>query len=85
MAPEVVVLAVASLGPGRMVSFRRDTHTTFPMLFDAYGNVASRYRSVACPRSWIIDEEGRIRYSSRPREGCPATIRALRENLNLVE
>jgi peroxiredoxin len=62
--PGLQVLAIASFSPTTATEFRRHTGITFPLLFDSFGNVAQQYRSVICPRCWLVNEQGRVIYSS---------------------
>jgi peroxiredoxin len=79
--PEVAVFGIAAVGSAHVRQFRRATHTTFPILFDANYGVASRYGSLECPRSWLVDESGTVAWTGRPQDGRAAVAKALRRYL----
>jgi peroxiredoxin len=63
-APGTVVLGISTFPPSYLKEFRRATQASFPILFDPSFTVAERYHSMACPRSWVLDEAGRVAYRS---------------------
>jgi peroxiredoxin len=75
--PNVIVLGISTFGPSYLQKFRETTHATFPILFDPGFTVAELYRSVECPRSWVIDERGIVAYASRGRSSGLLTLTKL--------
>jgi len=51
--------------PSHLKEFQHETDATFPILFDPNWNVAERYHSLKCPRSWVIDEHGFVQFGSK--------------------
>jgi peroxiredoxin len=69
----MAVVAVASYKPDHDLKFRQETGATFPILFDTeQRDIATKYDSRICPRVWVLDEQGRILYTSpSPLQGPP--------------
>jgi peroxiredoxin len=79
-APEVNVLGISTVASTYLRAFRDETRVTFPILFDPGFAVAERYRSLHCPRSWVIDESGTVVYASdrtKPAATLPSLMRVL--------
>ena len=77
----LVVLGVSTLGPRDAEQFQRETKITFPLLFDPNYEVADRYDSIHCPRSWLIAEHGRVLYTNGPQEPAKNISAALKRHL----
>jgi cytochrome c biogenesis protein CcmG/thiol:disulfide interchange protein DsbE len=81
MMPGVIVLGVSSLGKGFATGWSETEGVTFPILFDPDHSIAQAYNSINCPRSWVVDQYGRIVYVSRAEESPAALGRALKQYL----
>jgi hypothetical protein len=48
----------------------RGLYASFPIptLFDPNYGVAEEYASTNCPRCWVIDEKGKVVYTSHPHD-----------------
>lgn len=75
----VQILVVSYLDLTAVPAFQRDTNLSAPFLMDPFGDVGARYDSLTCPRCWVIDERGRIRYSNQ------ATISDIGEVVRHIE
>lgn len=61
---QLYVLAVNVEEPSGVVSnFLANRHITFPVLLDSDGDVSALYRVTALPTTYIIDQEGIIRFT----------------------
>jgi peroxiredoxin len=65
------LFAVMAMNRADVAAFRRETGSTFPILFDAGGYVASAYQSEECPVLWLVDERGRVQFTTRGRTDSP--------------
>jgi len=79
----IQLLAVANFSPATAVEFRNATGIKFPLLLDPFGKVAQRYQSTVCPRCWMVDEEGKVTYVSRPRAMPQHTVEELTKVFHL--
>jgi len=78
---DVQVLGISTISPGTIQDWCRSLGVTFPTLFDPNYGVAEVYESTNCPRSWVIDEGGKVVYTSREEDSPSDVIRALQESL----
>jgi peroxiredoxin len=87
-----VMLGLCSFSPDRLVPFIHDTgakHTVY--LFDDHKQVGQRWGSTKCPRTWLIDEKGRISYRHEEPEGemqpspVPLQVRAVLERPQMLQ
>jgi peroxiredoxin len=60
----------ALLQPGEENAFRESTGFRAPFLVDPENDVEFLYDSTECPRLWVIDESGIVRYTN-PTAGTP--------------
>lgn len=58
----------------RGAAFRRGTGFRWPLLSDSDGRVAAEYRSAECPRVWLIDRRGVVRYRNLTNLDPPRAI-----------
>jgi peroxiredoxin len=65
-SPDVIILGIATNGPGEIDGFRRATKVTFPLLFDRDYDRHRLDEQIRCPSTVAIDEEGRITSLSGP-------------------
>jgi peroxiredoxin len=63
------------LQPEHVARFRAVTGFRGPILADRGGAVTRRYRSLQCPRIWVVDARGRVRYTS-PDPHTPSGVMA---------
>ena len=54
--------------------FKWGTGWDWPILADIGTKVTLNYKSIACPRCWVIDSNGVIRYHNKDRMDPPDTI-----------
>jgi peroxiredoxin len=57
--------------PATLKNFRWGTGFTWPVLADVGSDVSVTWKSIDCPRMWVLDAAGVIRYKS-PGRGTPA-------------
>jgi peroxiredoxin len=57
--------------PANLKNFRWGTGFQWPILADIGSNVSVAWKSVDCPRIWVLDSHGVVRYKS-PGRGTPA-------------
>jgi thiol-disulfide isomerase/thioredoxin len=50
-------------GPEQVAAFLRQVDVDFPVLLDRNGDVSAEWRVFAFPSSFLLDREGRVRYS----------------------
>jgi len=60
--------------------FLRDTAITFRALLDGRFDTSEFHDSARCPRSGLLDEQGRIRGTSREEDDPQAADRGLNEH-----
>jgi peroxiredoxin len=82
---DVQVLGVSTINPEQIKNWCRAIGTTFPVLFDPNYHVAEQYDSLHCPRSWVIDESGKVVYASHEQDSSSVTLRALQRHLAVSE
>lgn len=63
---DVEVLGVMTKHPDAIREWARNAGATLPVLFDPFGEVEHQYDSRHCPRSWVIDANGKVIYVSSP-------------------
>jgi peroxiredoxin len=64
-ADKVTVLAIGAFSTDGRDRFKSDTRAEFPVCIDPDRKTIIRYASEACPRLWLIDEQGTIRYTNK--------------------
>lgn len=79
--PGAVVLGLSAFSPTRAEEFRAETGVSFPLLFDSGSDIAARYDALHCPRSFVVDGDGRLRYASGSGDSPADIIQALRRHL----
>lgn len=78
----VITLVVSHLDPAHVEAFRHNTGLRAHYLADPFGDVGAAYGSESCPRCWVIDEQGRVRYANRSSlDAGPEVVRAVRTHL----
>jgi peroxiredoxin len=77
----LAVLGITTIGSRDRQRFRADSRSTFPILFDPNYVVATRYSSLDCPRSWLIDRNGIVSYVSKPYAEESLMVSELRKHL----
>jgi peroxiredoxin len=60
--------------PSQIRNFRETTGFRWPLLMDNKSQTTMEYHSTECPRAWIIDREGVIRYVNEDNTAAPAKI-----------
>jgi peroxiredoxin len=79
--PDTQVLGISTINPDVIRNWCRSLDVTFPTLFDPNYGAAEVYDSTNCPRCWVIDEEGKVDYTSHPQDRPTEVARALRQHL----
>jgi peroxiredoxin len=69
-----VVENARQLQPDRIARFRQVTGFSGPVLADSGGVVTHRYRSMSCPRIWLLDRDGMIRYRNLDPHDSPVEL-----------
>jgi peroxiredoxin len=78
---DVQVLGISTITPATIQDWCRSLDVTFPTLFDPNYSVAEVYASTNCPRCWVIDERGKVVYTSHYQDDTTEVARALRRYL----
>jgi peroxiredoxin len=76
-ADDVQVRGISTINPERLRGWCRAMDITFPALFDPNYRVAEIYNSTDCPRCWVIDETGKVVYTSCEEDSLSAVASAL--------
>jgi peroxiredoxin len=63
-----------SYAPNQIRNFRETTGFRWPLLMDNKSHTTIEYHSTACPRAWLIDRDGIIRYSNEDNTAAPEKI-----------
>jgi peroxiredoxin len=71
-----IVTDVETFRGDRLRQFRAATGFRGPILFDREGEAARAYKSISCPRVWLLDRDGRIAYRHDDSHVDPAQILA---------
>jgi peroxiredoxin len=71
-----VVTDVETFRGDHLRKFREATGFHGPVLFDREGEAARAYKSITCPRVWLIDREGKIAFAHSDAHVDPAQILA---------
>ncbi len=61
---DVFLVAVTGLSAADAGDLTKEEGIDFPVLLDASRVVSKRWHSTSCPRCWVIDSVGRLRYGS---------------------
>jgi peroxiredoxin len=61
----VTVLAITAFTKEQRDLFKAENNPDFPVCKDPERNTLIRYASESCPRLWLIDEQGIIRYNNK--------------------
>jgi peroxiredoxin len=77
---DVQVLGISTINPERLRGWCRAMDITFPALFDPAYQVAEQYDSIHCPRSWVVDERGKVVYTDQKQNNPSAVAHALRSS-----
>jgi peroxiredoxin len=60
--------------PDQIRNFRQTTGFHWPLLMDNKSQTTMEYNSTACPRAWLIDRDGVIRYNNKENTEAPEKI-----------
>lgn len=60
--------------PAQVRNFRETTGFKWPLLMDSKSQTTLAYQSTDCPRAWLIDRDGVIRYVNKGNKVAPDVI-----------
>jgi peroxiredoxin len=63
-----------SYAPNQIRNFRETTGFRWPLLMDNKSQTTIEYQSTDCPRAWLIDRDGVIRYHNKDNKEAPEKI-----------
>jgi peroxiredoxin len=70
------VLAIGAFSTEGRDRFKAETKAEFPVCIDPDRKTIIRYASEACPRLWLVDEQGVLRYTNKDIRTPPARLAA---------
>jgi peroxiredoxin len=73
---KATVLAIGAFSTEGRDRFKADTKAEFSVCIDPDRKTIIRYASEACPRLWLVDEQGVIRYTNNDIRTPPARLAA---------
>lgn len=72
--PIGIMMNPGTYAPARVRDFREATGFRWPLLMDSNARTTLEYHSSECPRVWLIDRAGTIRYCNRSSSETPDQI-----------
>jgi peroxiredoxin len=72
--PVGVMMNHYGYAPAQVRNFRETTGFTWPLLMDQKSQTTLTYKSTDCPRAWLIDGDGVIRYVNKDNKIAPKVI-----------